>query len=100
MERFARLAAQALSQVLEDVLETPVAPTDLEIPPDPTLGDFAYPCFRLAKQFRKGPPQVAQQIVADLKAKNAVPAGLEVKATGPYVNFLAPAREVLSALLK
>jgi arginyl-tRNA synthetase len=96
MERYARLAAQALNSVLE----TPVQPSDLEIPPDPRLGDFAFPCFRLAKQFRKGPPQVAAQIVADLKAKGAVPAGLEVIQAGPYVNFKAPAQEALGSLLK
>ncbi len=71
MERFAKLAAQALNTVLE----TPVQPQDLEIPPDPKLGDFAFPCFKLAKQFRKGPPQVAQSLVADLQAKGSVPTG-------------------------
>ena len=95
MERFAKLAVKALNQVLEKPIET----TDLEIPPDPKLGDFAFPCFRLAKEFRKGPPQVALQIVADLKAKNAVPPGLEVTAAGPYVNFMAPSNEALRALL-
>jgi arginyl-tRNA synthetase len=96
MERFAQLAVQALNQVLEKPIQT----TDLETPPDPKMGDFAFPCFRLAKEFRKAPPQVAQQIVADLQAKNAVPAGLTVTATGPYVNFMTPAAEALKALLK
>src|SRR6478736_5486557 len=95
MERFAILATAALNTVLE----SPIQVTDLEIPPDPKLGDFAFPCFKLAKQFRKSPPQVAQQIADDLKAKNAVPAGLEAKAVGPYVNFTAPAKEALTVLL-
>jgi arginyl-tRNA synthetase len=95
MERFARLAANALNQVLE----APITASDLESPPDPKLGDFGYPCFRLAKQFRKSPPQVAQQIVDELKAKGAVPPGLEVAAVGPYVNFTAPPQEALKALL-
>jgi arginyl-tRNA synthetase len=95
MERFARLAAQALNQVLE----TPIAVTELETPPDPKLGDFAFPCFKLAKQFRKGPPQVSAQIVADLKAKNAVPEGLSVAIAGPYVNFTVAPERVLNTLL-
>jgi arginyl-tRNA synthetase len=95
MERFARLAAQAISQVTP----APVSPTDLESPPDPKLGDFGFPCFRLSKELRKGPPQVAQQLVAELKAKGAVPPGLEVAAVGPYVNFTVPSREVARAIL-
>jgi arginyl-tRNA synthetase len=96
MERFAKLATQALNLVLE----SPIQLTDLEIPPDPKLGDFAFPCFRLAKQFKKSPAQVAQQIVADLQTKNAVPSGLQVHVAGPYVNFTVPPQDVLNTLLK
>ena len=35
----------------------------IEIPPKPELGDFAFPCFRLAKTMRKAP----QMIAADIK---------------------------------
>lgn len=96
MERFAGIAVNALNQVLE----TPIQSTDLEIPPDPKLGDFAFPCFRLAKQFRKGPPQVSQQIVADLQARKLVPPGLTVASVGPYVNFTVSADEAMKVLLK
>ncbi|MCM2323640.1 MAG: arginine--tRNA ligase [Oligoflexia bacterium] len=96
MERFAKLAARALNQVLE----TPIQPSDLETPPDPKMGDFGFPCFRLAKQFKKGPPQVAQQLVAELKAKNALPQDLTVAAVGPYVNFTVPQDKLLGALLR
>jgi arginyl-tRNA synthetase len=95
MERFARKAAEALNQVLE----TPIEAKDLETPPDSALGDFGFPCFRLAKSHRKAPPQVAAQIVADLKSKGAVPPDLEVVQAGPYVNFRVPPRVALDALL-
>ncbi len=95
MERYARQAAEALSQVLP----SPITAADLEIPPDPKLGDFAFPCFRLAKEFRKGPPQVAQQLADDLRKKNAIPKGLELSVAGPYVNFTVPATEAVRALV-
>lgn len=94
MERFAKLAAQALSQVLPN----PVQATDLEIPPNPELGDFAFPCFRLAKEMRKSPNDAALQIAKDLEGK--VPESLTVKAAGPYVNFLTNPSAATSALLK
>lgn len=95
MERYAEIAVKALNQVLTQKLQA----SDLEVPPDPKLGDFAFPCFKLAKEFRKGPPQVALQIVADLKAQGAMPENLTVAAVGPYVNFTVPNQTVFGALL-
>jgi len=96
MERFAQLAAQAMNQVLE----SPIEAHDLETPPDPKLGDFGFPCFKLAKLFRKSPPQVAQRLVAELTAKNAVPKTLSAQAVGPYVNFTVAPEEVLKSILE
>ncbi|MBR2942004.1 MAG: arginine--tRNA ligase, partial [Clostridia bacterium] len=31
----------------------------LEIPPEKKMGDYALPCFRLAKTLRKAPPMIA-----------------------------------------
>ncbi len=56
----------------------------MEVPPNSDLGDFAYPCFKLAKEFRKAPPMIA----AELKDKFSDSLYIsEVKATGPYLNF-------------
>ena len=34
----------------------------IEIPPKPELGDFAFPCFRLAKPMRKAPQMIAKEM--------------------------------------
>ena len=34
----------------------------LEIPPDSRLGDYAFPCFTLAKTLKKSPQQIASEI--------------------------------------
>ncbi|MBQ4637350.1 MAG: arginine--tRNA ligase, partial [Clostridia bacterium] len=31
----------------------------IEQPPNPEMGDYAFPCFRLAKELRMGPPMIA-----------------------------------------
>ena len=36
--------------------------TLIEIPPKPELGDFAFPCFRLAKTMRKAPQAIAAEL--------------------------------------
>lgn len=95
MQRFAQLAAQALNQVLE----TPIQAADLETPPDPKLGDLAFPCFKLAKQLRKGPPQIAAQIAGDIMAKGQLPDGLTVATAGPYVNFFVDSNLLFKSLV-
>ena len=56
----------------------------LEIPPKAEMGDFAFPCFKLAKVFRKAPPLIAE----DLKDKNGCPEFLsKVECLGGYLNF-------------
>lgn len=71
----------------------------LETPPNPEMGDFAFPCFRLAKALRKAPPIIAQELAAAI----ALPAGVAGAApAGGYVNFTldraAQARAVLERI--
>jgi arginyl-tRNA synthetase len=92
MERFATVAAEALSRALE----MPVLASELENPPDASMGDFGFPCFKLAKQYRKGPPQVAAEIAGKI---TGLPPELTVRAVGPYVNFMVRPEALASALL-
>ena len=34
----------------------------IEIPQDSKMGDYAFPCFKLAKVMRKAPPLIAKNI--------------------------------------
>lgn len=69
----------------------------LERPRDPAHGDFAFPCFQLAKERKQAPPALAAEIAGKL-------AGLEhltAKTAGPFLNFTIDraelARRVLTA---
>jgi arginyl-tRNA synthetase len=65
-------------------METADVTTLLEIPQDRKLGDFAMPCFRLAKTLRKAPAAIAQELAEKL----AKPAWLErIEAVNGYLNF-------------
>ncbi|MDD4122621.1 MAG: arginine--tRNA ligase, partial [Eubacteriales bacterium] len=39
----------------------------IEIPTDSKTGDYAFPCFKLAKLLRKAPPMIAQGIAEKLQ---------------------------------
>lgn len=56
----------------------------IEIPPKPEMGDFAFPCFRLAKTMKKAP----QIIASDIKdAIGDVDFLDEIQVLGAYLNF-------------
>lgn len=55
----------------------------IEIPKEKTMGDYAFPCFRLAKAFRKAPAMIAADIASKLEES---PIFEKVEAVGPYVN--------------
>ena len=72
----------------------------IELPPNTEMGDFALPCFRLAKTMRKAPALIAQQIAADYRTDEIVG---EVSAVNGYVNFKIDralwAKQTLEAVL-
>ena len=66
--------------------ELPIADIEalMETPPDKTLGDFAFPCFKLARTLRKAPPMIAQDIASKIEKPDFVS---EIKTVGAYINF-------------
>jgi len=95
MERFAQQAAAALNKVLSN----PITTADLESPPDPTLGDFALPCFKLSKALRKAPTEIAKELSTNLTKANALPSHINVVNVGPYINFTISAQHAIDAII-
>jgi len=60
------------------------ADLNLEIPPNPELGDYALPCFPLAKIYKKNPAEIAEELARKIQLNNIINK-IEVK--GPYLNF-------------
>ncbi len=56
----------------------------IEIPPSIQLGDYAFPCFPLAKTLRKAPQAIAVELASSFQPTTLL---REARATGPYVNF-------------
>ena len=81
---FKKQLVSFLSTVI-DLPETEIFPS-IEIPPDSKLGDFAFPCFKLAKELKKAPNIIAQEF-AD-KISSQLPEFLEeTRSTGAFLNF-------------
>jgi len=97
MQAFTDAILSALAQETNLALED----LNLETPRNPELGDFAFPCFPLAKTLRKAPPKIAQELAEGLTKTLE---GIEVQATGPYLNFRIDrptlARSVIESILE
>ena len=75
--------AQELAKCLPE-LELAQIAEGIEIPKEKTMGDYAFPCFRLAKTLRKAPNLIAQDVAAKLEGSEILE---KVQAVGPYVNM-------------
>ena len=83
MQDFKIAIANCLKEKIEDLtLEEIVAL--IEVPPNKEMGDFAFPCFKLAKVFRKAPNMIAADLAENIEAKGAIS---KVMPLGGYVNF-------------
>ncbi len=73
----------------------------IELPPSPELGDYAFPCFLLAKELKKNPKEIAEQLQKEIKPLNFVE---KIEVAGPYLNFFVKkhvlAETIISAVLK
>ena len=56
----------------------------IEIPADESMGDYAFPCFRLAKTLRKAPPLIAQEVADRVRGTEGF---AKVENVNAYVNF-------------
>ena len=74
----------------------------IEIPPNSDLGDYAFPCFKLAKELRKAPPMIANDIKENIKIDEKIIEKIEVVGgyLNIYVNKQTLAKEVLEDVAK
>ncbi len=61
--------------------------SDFGFPPNPELGDIAFPCFRFAKELRKAPQVLANELASEIEKSGVLGSDIAVSAEGPYVNF-------------
>jgi arginyl-tRNA synthetase len=66
-------------------LKNQISPRDMiaETPPNPELGDIAFPMFGFAKLFRRSPRSIAEHVAKEIVGQNLGKA----EAAGPYVNI-------------
>lgn len=92
-------AKQKIIKELKSVLGKGYSPTvaELEVPPDAAMGNFAYPCFTLAKGLKKNPADIARELAAKVEPKGWI---RKAEAKGPYLNFFLKSETFGQAVLE
>ena len=86
MTRIAELTAENMKALWPEAEGLPSAEEIrglLAVPPDPALGDYAFPCFRLAKPLRSAPPKIAGALCGAWQHADVA----SVQPVNGYMNF-------------
>ncbi|WP_010283479.1 arginine--tRNA ligase [Bacillus timonensis] len=88
--------AEEISKQFQDVLTYDEVLKLIEKPKFREQGDLAFPCFTLAKQYRKAPAVIAEEIATSIQGSLFE----KVVATGPYVNCFLNKNEISKDILQ
>ena len=69
----------------------------IEIPKDNKNGDYAFPCFRLAKELKKAPQIIANEIKEKIEIEEPVE---KIEIAGGYLNFYINKETITKQVLK
>lgn len=78
-EKIAQILGTAVEGLTEEELRQMI-----EVPTDSKMGDYAFPCFKLAKVMRKAPPMIAKGIAETISSD---PIFAKVEQVKAYVNM-------------
>ena len=100
MLNFKREIAKSIAKAVE--LNEKELETYIEVPKDSTNGDYAFPCFRLAKELKKSPIMIANDIKEKIVLDENTIEKIEVVSgyLNFYVNKQKLASEVIGEMLK
>lgn len=88
-KEIAKIIAKNLEGLTEDEIKSMI-----EIPQDQSMGDYAFPCFRLAKTMRKAPNLIAAELAEKLQGEQLFS---EVSPVNAYVNMFVSREEMMKS---
>lgn len=87
----ASLIAKAADMDINDIINF------VEIPAKPEMGDYAFPCFRLAKTLRKAPNMIAADICSKIGESDKFS---KIEPVAAYINFFTDKSVYASEVMK
>lgn len=96
MLNFKEKIAEAISKVTN--INKEELESYIEVPKDTSMGDYAFTCFRLAKELKKAPPAIASDIKENLEIDDKYINKVEI--VGGYLNFFVNNSILVEEVLK
>ena len=93
---FKKKIAEEISKTVN--IEKEEIETYIEKPIDNKNGDYAFPCFRLAKELKKAPPIIANEIKEKIELDTSIIEDVQV--VGGYLNFYINKEAITKEVLK
>ena len=85
-----------LSNELSDHVSSESISSLIETPPAPDMGDFAFPCFTLARHLRKSPVSIAEELMNRFTTNDLFE---KVTAISGYLNFFINKKQLAATVL-
>ena len=95
LKNFKQIIAKQISKIIN--IDEQELTSYIEIPKDTQNGDYAFPCFRLAKELRKAPQVIANEIKEKIELTDEIE---KVEVAGGYLNFFINKSELAVEVLK
>jgi len=90
-EKIAKSLSEVVNLPAKEILEL------IEVPKDSSLGDFAFPCFTLAKTLKKNPAEIAKELSKKIKREKEFE---KIESLRAYVNFFVDRNYLASLTLE
>ncbi len=96
MTDYKKKIAEAIEKVTN--IDSKILESFIEIPPDANLGDYAFPCFKLAKELKKAPPIIAQEIKDNIVVDSEIIDKIDI--VGGYLNIYINKKNLANTVLR
>ncbi len=100
MKKFKGKVAEALVTALDEIAPSHGFSAEtisdmFEYPPDDTMGDIAFPCFKLSRTLKKAPPVISQALASALKCDSIG----KIESVGGYLNIYMSEQYLINSVL-
>lgn len=96
MINFKEQIAQSIAQSIE--IDKDVIKNAIEVPADTSHGDYAFPCFKLAKELKKSPVIIANEIKENIQVDEKFVEKVEI--ISGYLNFYINKQTLVQTVLE
>ena len=93
---FTKIIAEEIAKQIG--LDTNEIKEFIEIPSNKDMGDYSFPCFKLAKELRKAPQMIATELKEKLKFDESTISKVEV--VGGYLNFFVNSEAIAKSVFE